>query len=277
MRDKLASIGDLTTDTENTVALAAGMALADPAVIARDGHRPFAVAHNDLQVIDLEQFRQQPERIRESITLTEIDSFIDYYQRFGGDSTVIKGDLSNRRFTAVFDYHQPAAPAWCDHKATLACTLSTEWQTWIGKDKKPFEQADFAEFIEMNAVDIVNPDAAEMVQIALTLQAKKKVNFNSGVRLDNGQIQLGYQETIDGTAGPKGELRIPEKFELALRVFQGGEKYKVEAHLRYRIHDGGVKFFYQIVRPERLLEDAFDLVKAQVEKGCLGALILATG
>lgn len=247
-------------------------------VIAQEGSSLFVALNSTHKVheLDLEKHYDKPNRIKEKVQLAEIKSFVDYYQRFGNDRTIIKADLENKRFTAVFDYHEPGNPAWGDHTATLHCVHATEWLTWLSNDAKPFGQVAFAEFIEMNAVDIVSPSAAEMLQIALTLQAKKKVNFNSGVRLDNGQIQLGYHEEIAGSAGPKGDIKVPEKFELALRVFQGGEKYKVEAHLRYRINEGQLKFFYQIIRPERLVEDAFDLVKEQVEKGCPGALILAT-
>ena len=137
-------------------------------------------------------------------------------------------------------------------------------------------KAALQDVIEANAIDIVQPAAAEMIQIALTLQAKTKVDFASGIRLDNGQVQLTYQEKIEGSAGTKGELKIPEKFTLALRIFQGGDKYQVEAYLRYRIKEGKATFFYQIIRPERLIEDAFEQVKKQVETGCTGGAIFAT-
>lgn len=240
------------------------------------GDTPVAVLEMDQRVDSLERWLPAPTRIRESITLTEVRSFIDYWQAFANDSSVIFADIENKRFRAVFDYHTPAAPAWGEHSATLLCRLSTEWKAWSEKNQKPFDQAGFAEFIEMNALDIVSPDSAEMVQIALTLQAKTNIEFKSGIRLQNGQVQLGYQETINGTAGENGQLQIPEKFELGIRVFQGGEKYKVEAFLRYRIRDGKLTFFYQLIRPERILEDAFELVKKQIAEGCTDSALFAT-
>lgn len=240
------------------------------------GDTPVVVLEKDQRVQDLESLLPAPTRIRESVTLTEVISFIDYWQLFADDSSVIFSNLQDRSFQAVFDYHTAGFPGWAQHKAKLECRLSTEWKTWFEKNQKPFDQAGFAEFIEMNALDIVSPDSAEMVQIALTLQAKTNIDFKSGVRLQNGQVQLGYQETINGTAGENGQMQIPEKFELGIRVFQGGEKYKVEAYLRYRIRDGKLTFFYQLIRPERLLEDAFELVKKQVAEGCTSEAIFAT-
>jgi len=238
------------------------------------------VAHSKDQKVaefDLEQYADKPSRIKEDITLCEIESFVDYYQRFADDNSIIKADLCHRRFTAVFDYHSPDKPAWQSHTCSLECKTSTEWDTWRHSNGNKFNQVDFAEFIETNSIDIVDPAASVMLEIALTLQANKKVKFNSGVRLDNGQIQLGYHEVLEGSAGKKGDLKIPDKFKLALRVFQGGEKYSVECHLRYRINDGRLTFFYQIIRPERLLEDAFELVKKQVLTGCSGATVFVVG
>lgn len=248
--------------------------------LVHDSDRVRIVTHSKDQVVkefDLEKYADAPARLKESITVTETKSFIDYWQKFANDGSVIKAQLDDRCFIAIFDYHQPGKPAWGDHRCTLICKLSTEWNTWSGKDGRHMGQVEFAEFIESNAIDIVEPAAATMIEIAMTLQARKKVKFNSGVRLDNGQIQLGYHEIVEGSAGTKGDIKIPDKFKLALRVFQGGEKYSVECHLRYRINDGDLKFFYQIIRPERLLEDAFDQVKQLVKTGCAGADIYVTG
>lgn len=245
--------------------------------VYRENNQLFFVISNDqkLERHDLEKYGAAPSAIEHEIAVVEVLSFVDYWQRFSTDTSVIHARLKEKTFIAIFDAHAPGKPSWQRHKCTLVCRTSTEWDTWHSNDKKTMDQIKFAEFIESNAIDIVQPSSAEMIQVALTLQAKKKVSFNSGVRLDNGQVQLGYHEDVQGTAGPKGELRIPEKFTLALRIFQGGEKYSVECHLRWRINDGALTFFYQIIRPERLLEDAFDQVKAQVKTGCQGAMILA--
>lgn len=271
-------------ETENTswasdIIATAKQAQEPSQVYKKDGQVLVVVTNSDQQVstIDLSPYQEAPARINRSIELAEVKSFVDYWQKFSNPSSIILADLETRRFKAIFDYHEPKKPAWESHSATLVCKTSTEWNTWKGSNNKHMDQIAFAEFIESNSIDIVVPAAASMKEMALTLQAKTKVDFSSGVRLDNGQVQLKYQEVIDGTAGPKGDMKIPENFTLALRVFQGGDKYEVECYLRWRIREGKLTFLYQIIRPERLLEDSFDQVKKQVETGCLGATILATG
>lgn len=224
-----------------------------------------------VQQVDLEELEDSPIAIRKHVTLADSLSFITYYQEFASDSTSLFADLNQRQVKAVFDYHRPNQPGWCRHSATLQLQWSTEWKPWIENNKKHLDQEAFAEFIQMNLPDIVEPAGAELLEITQTLQAKKKVNFLSGTRLADGQNQLMYVEEVEGTAGPKGDLKIPEKIVLALRIFQGTERYRVEAFLRYRIGDDRkLKFFYQLERPERLIEDAFDQVKEQIKVGCSG-------
>lgn len=83
------------------------------------------------------------------------------------------------------------------------------------------QQAEFAEFIERNLPDIVEPVGADMLEISRSLQAKKKVSFASGIRLANGQTELTYEEDIQGTAA-KGKLQIPEIFKIGIKVIEGG-------------------------------------------------------
>jgi uncharacterized protein YfdQ (DUF2303 family) len=102
-----------------------------------------------------------------------------------------------------------------------------------------------------------------MLEIALTFEAKKAVEFSSGVRLSNGQIQLQYDELIRGTA-KKGTLEIPEKFYLGIPVFQGGPAYRIEARLRWRLQDGKAIFWYEMVRPHKVVEDALATVARNI-------------
>ena len=135
----------------------------------------------------------------------------------------------------------------------------------VTADGKTMKQADFAKFIEDNLPDIAEPNGSDLLIISRSLEAKKKVDFESAVRLDNGETQFTYNEEIKGTAG-KGTLEIPEIFVLGIPVFHGGDAYKLEARLRYRINDGQLLMWFDLLRPERLLEDAFNQVIARVKE-----------
>ena len=63
-------------------------------------------------------------------------------------------------------------------------------------------------------------------------------------------MQLTYNEEIDGRAGEAGQLRIPEEFFIALKPFLGGDTFCVPARFRYRIQEGRLVMWYELVRAD---------------------------
>jgi uncharacterized protein YfdQ (DUF2303 family) len=219
-----------------------------PAVLIPDGYK----------VQTFEEHRERPIRIERCVATHTARAFVKYVKRFWDDGTMVFADGSKATFTAVIDYHRSAdVPDWCRHSVTYACPTSREWDAWMKSSGKVMTQAQFAEFIEDNLVDIVQPVGAEMLEVAKTLDARTSVRFKSGIRLDNGETQLVYEEMIDGAAGAKGQIKIPQTIKLALRVFQGEDPYEVEARFKYRIKEGALTMWQELVRPERITEDAF--------------------
>lgn len=250
-------------------ALAAGHAMtnldtsSDEAVIIPEGY----------QLLDLEEYKAHPRRTAKTVRIKEAGDFVRYVQRFKTDDTTVYADLERRRFTAVIDHHGAGKPGWCQHRATYDCPISGQWKTWIDRDGKTMTQTDFAAFIEDNLPDIIEPSSSDILTISRTLEAKKKVDFQSGVRLDNGEVQLTYNEEIKGTAG-KGSLDIPETFKLGIPVFEGGERYELEARLRYRLNEGRLAMWFDLLRPARLLEDAFSQTLEKVQTELEGLMVL---
>lgn len=240
-------------ENSNTqAAITAGMQLADVRTI--EG-KPFVVLPDECSVHDLEAYLPTPTRKTGTVKLRDTASFIAYVNDEKTEATRIYGNLVNPHFVAVFNDHGDT-PAWKDYRASYACPLSVEWQTWKGASGKQMAQEQFAQFIEDNLPDIAQPPAADMLEISRTLEAKKKVNFASGVRLSNGQNELTYEEQISGTAS-KGKLVVPEEFTIGIPVLEGGARYAVTARLRYRIGDGGrMAMWFELVRPHKILEDA---------------------
>lgn len=229
------------------------------------GGTPFVQAPEGTKVVDLEHLLRQPTRKRGTVTLTDVDSFIRMVEREKNSSTAIYCNTDAPSFTAVFNDHDVASAGWGDHRAVYKCPLSVEWQTWKCMDGQRMTQEQFAHFIENNLPDIAIPPAADMLEISRTLEAKKKVNFASGIRLANGQNELTYEEDIQGTAA-KGKLQVPEEFTIGIPVLEGGIKYAVQARLRYRIGEGKMGMWYELVRPHKIIEDAVREVRSKIEQ-----------
>lgn len=207
--------------------------------------------------------RSEPSDVRKRSTaqLLDLPSFITYCkdQALAGEG-YIYANTDRRSFTAVFnDYRDAFTAGWRDHRAHFAAVFTPEFQRWQDNNGsgRAKDQTAFAEFIEDNFADLVPPYAQQLLDVATTIQAKTDINFSSAKRLHDGQVQLAYTEVIDAKAGADGALTIPREFELGLRLFKNGAGYKLKARLKYRLGNGGVKFWYEIDRPERAIEDAF--------------------
>lgn len=233
---------------------------------------PIALIPDELSINDLEKHLPAPVRIRERLNLLDAETFINYVNRFSTTaSAVFCNGPEGRTFTAVLDYHQPDQPSWGQHVASYKCPTTVEWGRWKQADRSKLNQADFAEFIEDNVKDIVQPDgnnnaptAADMLEISRTLEAKKNISFRQGTRLDNGQVQLTYNEQIDGRAGETGQLSIPEQFYIGVKPFLGGDAFCVPARFRYRITEGRLVMWFELVRPDKVLEEAYTAVRKQI-------------
>jgi uncharacterized protein YfdQ (DUF2303 family) len=203
---------------------------------------------------------------------SDVDSFCQYVNDHGSTKgTHIYADCKTWKVTAVLNDHgrgnvdedDDCVAGWGDHRAILGLEFSDSWKRWTAKDRAPLSQADFADFLEDQTPDIATPPAADLLEVATTLHATTGANVKAATRLDNGQVQFRYEETIETRAGKSGTLTIPTRITLGLEPFVGSIRYQVEARRRYRISTANVNFTVILDRPEDVLRHAF---KESIEK-----------
>lgn len=247
---------------EVEAATALGAALAEPWFV---DETPFAIVPKGYEAQDLSHFLIRPPRKKGLVIYRDLNSFcVAFKDQKIDEESKIYGNKVSAKFKAIFN-DNGLLPGWGDHIATYECPWSVEWIRWKANDKLSMTQEKFAQFIEDNSPDCVSPDSATMIEISRTLEAKKKVNFASGIRLSNGQNELTYEEEITGTSG-KGRLQVPETFSIGISVFEGGPRWNVTARLRYRIADKGVlTMSYDLDRPHKVVEEAVNEVWAAIE------------
>ena len=228
------------------------------------GNIPFAVIPADAKIESLEKYvfnehAERPERIRQSVTVLDPESFIQYYNLFADQNSRVFAYEPEIKVSAVLDYHgalSEGSPRWCQHRLTLTLRQSEEWKIWIGKNNAQFTQMAFAEFLEQNAIDIVRPDPAHMTDVARDLEATTEVEFGAGSRTQDGQVRFKYTETVKATVGA-GKLEVPERFTLSIPVFIGGPRISMDGLLRFRVKEGKLVLWFTLVRPEEVMRTAF--------------------
>lgn len=212
---------------------------------------------------------EAPARKTGHAQLTEAHSFglyVNDHQQTG--TTTLWGNRDRGTIVAVFNGHTASADGaagWGDHRATLTLQNTSEWIAWNRASGQMLDQEQFAEFLEDHIGDVREPDGAELLEVATSIQASIGATMKSAIRLDSGQVQVAYEETIEARAGKAGALTIPTRVVLALTPFEGGEPYKVEARFRYRLANGSLKLGVVLDRPSDVLKAAFDDVIKAVE------------
>jgi len=230
--------------------------------------KAFMLAPSDWRVHDVTAYAPKADIVRATFAADTVAGFIDYVnERKTGDSRVFAAERAHS-FTAELDYHPVAAgqpggvPSERAHKAVWACPTSPEWDTWKAQDGKGQSQADFAQFIEDNSVDIAHPPAAVMLEIARTMDATRKVTFKQATRLVDGTRTLIYTDEVQASANQ--ELPIPDAFDIAIPAFLGGARVAMKARLRFRIDHGSLVIGYALWRADEVYRTAFEAMVARV-------------
>lgn len=253
-------------------ALNTGAAIPD--IRTTPGIRPHWMQPDGYQVVSAsDELLEEPWRLKQSVTVFDPKSFTDYFTDYCNSDSRVFVDTQAPTIVGVLDYHRQAAgdikdplPDWGQHRVTYRFRPTKEWTTWTAMDRKPVKQVEFARFIEDNLVDIASPAHADMLQVSRTMEAKKNVNFSSGVRLQNGEVQLTYQEEIRGTAA-SGTIEIPEIFTIRIAPFEGSDLYTVECRFRYQIIENSLQLRYEMIRPHKIIEHAVNTVVEKIRGG----------
>lgn len=234
-----------------------------------------------LHTIDNEKLLPNPRRATGIAKLSTAESFVDYVQRHADSNTVVWCNFNPQSYTlgfrAVVDDHANGIPGWREHGAVYVPELSAEWKTWKASDEKQQSQVEFAAFLERNADDINAdggfPSSLDMLRMATEFEANGEKRVKSIVRLQGGGMNLTYVD--DNDEATITQMKAFEKFQIGVPVFFDGLGYRLQARLRYR-QSQGVKFWYELIRPDRAHETAARALIAQV-RGAIGEVPLLMG
>lgn len=251
--------------TDNDAIIETAQAAAEPTPLAVGEVYSLVVpAGGRAVLVDTEQFQAAPNRKRGTVELFTAGSFADYVKTHDTGSVSIFADVRQALVEAVIDGDTRDAAGWGQHRAVMRLRFTDPWKHWTSADGRLAKQQAFAEHIEQGLLEIVDPAAADMLEIAQHFQANTAAEFQTSKLLSNGQVQLKYTEQVDARAGVAGQLDVPATFTLALRPFEGSDTYKVTARLRYRVGGGALAIGYQLDRPNDVLNAAFDDVLNEI-------------
>ena len=112
---------------------------------------------------------------------------------------------------------------------------------------------EFAEWLEDRTADVQEPSGTDLLSLCLDLQVHRKVVYGSARRLESGEHSFSYTEE-----NQSGTVQIPATITLGIPVFQGGTSYAITARLRYRLTEGNLILWFELVEPQKYVEDGFN-------------------
>lgn len=256
-----------TTTTANTTALAS--ALGKPEILDVEGV-PHIALPPDWTSESAESLLDEPRRIRAAIIAHEVSGLTSYVTRFKTFRTALYcGPRDRPQVLARVDDNQAdenpdgrGLPSHVTHTCTFGCPTTVEWKAWTGSDKRSMAQVEFAEFIEKNLRDIVEPSGGDFLAAVLSFQDTGSAEFRSAVRLSDGRVQFQLTQKDDAS-----QIKFPLQLKLGLPVFEGMPgRYEVLARLRYRIKEEKLSLWYEIDRPDLVVRQAYADLLTFVEK-----------
>ncbi len=185
-------------------------------------------------------------------------------------------DVEKLSVTAVLDAHTDNTPRFGGHRLVLALRQTKAWGDWLRHDGKLLDQDTFANFLEDQLPYLETPDAATMLEIAQSIKATTKAEFQSSSRLTSGERKFVFTEDTKASAGSKGDLGIPEVFTIAIPPFENANAYRMTARFKYRIDRGTLLLGYKLEQPEERARAAFTDVLKSIGEGITTPILNGT-
>jgi len=227
-----------------------------------DESSPFVIIPSSCQ-IEFLPVPELPRRPRAKVVMSTANSFIDYLNTYKNNDARIYG--SDAGLTALLNDHAGDGSGentanWRDWRVELRLTESDEWGAWKSKDAERMDQQTFGEFLEEHLDDVIEPDSTALLEVVLNFETTRASAFKSARRLQSGDVNFAW---VDETQGG-GSVCVPSLFKLSIPVYERGERLNMAARLRYRLSDGKLTLWYELVRPELVARKAFDSITADV-------------
>ncbi len=260
-------------------ALQAGAALSAPRVLNGKSDKPFVLVPEGFTLQTTPQV-SLPDWPKALVKLRDARSFITYFTDHKVERSRIYALLQPAKFLAVFDDFDTSAKTgdtdeqadWRDFRAVFDVPASNEWTTWTGANKKPMSQTEFAEFLLDNMPDVVSPSGSELYDAALCFEASSSGSFIATQRLQDGSHNLQWKADNNSA----GSVKLPEFIGLSIPVFENESPVPIDARLRYRVTNGQLKIWFELVRPHKVLEQAFRDIWASIEAGAGVPILLGS-
>lgn len=223
------------------------------------GGKPVSIVQNDQKLVDLEGYMNTPTAIRGKYSFSRQTSFIDYVKEHKVPATRIYV-TSATVIIAVINHAAKGDPQWNDHQAELTLKQTPQWNVWKGQSGKSMNQRDFAQFIEDNASDIIEPKGAELLDLIRTIKASQTLELGGEVNEKGDLTSQIFELRANTKTGARLDIELPGSFKIALSPYEDGSIAAIECRLRFKIEAPKMSLSYEIRHIDRIEREAVDKI-----------------
>ena len=253
-----------------------------PRTIEAKATKGFIVYPENMQVEPLKKYvdaeRLEPETLRGSTILHDCESFCGFINRYKTENSAVFYDKTEQKVTCIFDCATKEKASFERHTASYQFPFSKELVEWKNHNGETMSQVDFAFFIERNVLDLADAPAPDKESDSLKeIRARvggfyagtsKMVELSKGIAIRNderatvkfdtntGEATLDFSSEHTDAAGNK--IKVPNMFLIVIPILNGGKAYQLPCRLRYRLYNGTVKWWYEVINLDQAIDKAID-------------------
>ena len=204
--------------------------------------------------------------IKATESFGDVESWCAYVERFGSLSAKPLLTWSSTGLRAVLDYHTVGyGPGRCQWLAFHPFFPSIQWRAWTGlANGRARSQKEAIEALEDLGADIVDPVAADLMQLLRTLRASVNTRAEATLRED-GTTDVSFAKEQNVKSGSAGVVSTPAEIGILIPVLRGhvddkGKQvlYKLAVRVRVNVDDAAhLTFRFSIPLAERVLEEVY--------------------
>ncbi len=253
-----------------------------PRAIEATNTNGFIVYPENMNVVPLKKYideeRTTPETLKGLTFLHDCTSFCEFVNRYKADNSAIFYNKDAQMVTCIFDCATKEHASFEKHLATYKFPFSKELQEWKKHNGETMSQVDFAFFIERNVLDLSDAPTPDKESDSLKeirarvggfyASTQKMVELSRGIAIRNderatvkfdtntGEATLDFSSEHQDAAGNK--IKVPNMFLIVIPILNGGKAYQLPCRLRYRLYNGTVKWWYEVINLDQAIDKAID-------------------
>ena len=223
------------------------------------------VIHNDHQVVDLEKYLIAPRKLKQSIKLYQLDSFVAYiiaYAPLGTDDPhfgrpVVFVSLYNDQLTvkSALDYHKShAEPTQCVHEVSLSCERDESFKIWFDDDDDWMSQKQMLNLLKKNNRSLNKDWFPKLLEAIQKITSESKLSSTQMATKSDSQKSV-YFETL-------------ETFEFSFKPYYSMPfVYSIKADLYVQLDDNNrIQLKYSIRNPSLIFQQVADDLRKEFKK-----------